>query len=435
MAVLNDLIQKIDNPELRDRIQREVDKLAKQKKFGLVFEEHLPECTPLYGIPVKSGAKVALKSGKVSDFYTVLNVEDGKAMCLYKDKSSTVEYNVEDLVCIAEFGEPIYPYLQPMDSVCNAADSGLWHILIEADNYHALQFLEYLYAGQVDCIYIDPPYNKPDAKDWKYNNNYVDANDSYRHSKWLSMMQKRLKLAQKLLNPNNSVLIITIDEKEYLHLGCLLEDLFPEANMQMVSSVINPKGNRRDNEFSRCEEYIFFIYFGDAALVPNGSDMLRPAEKDSSRSNDKDVRLRGLLRQASNHGKRTDRPNLFYPILFDRSSGKFIGHGPVLPLSTDRDTYIPPENTVAMWPIGSNGTELTWNLKPETLMEKWNKHFLSFGKWDGKQRTGYYLSSGQERDFYNGKYDILGSDDDGAYLLQHKERRSTNRTRSMTASV
>ena len=149
--------------------------------------------------------------------------------------------------------------------------------------------------------------------------------------------------------------------------------------------------------------------------------MLRPAEKDSSRSNDKDVRLRGLLRQASNHGKRTDRPNLFYPILFDRSSGKFIGHGPVLPLSTDRDTYIPPENTVAMWPIGSNGTELTWNLKPETLMEKWNKHFLSFGKWDGKQRTGYYLSSGQERDFYNGKYDILGSDDDGAYLLQHKD--------------
>lgn len=424
MAALNELIHKIENPELRAQIQAAADKLVKQKKFGLVFEEHLPECTPLYDIPVKKGAKVALKAGKVSDYYTVLRIEDGIALCLYHDKETTSEFAVEDLVCVAEFGDPIYPYLKPLDSVCNAPDSDLWHTLIEADNFHALQLLEYLYAGEVDCIYIDPPYNKPDAKDWKYNNNFVDASDTYRHSKWLSMMQKRLKLAKKLLNPYNSVLIITIDEKEYLHLGCLLEDLFPEANMQMVSSVINPKGNRRDNEFSRCEEYIFFIYFGNAALVSNGSDMLRQSEKDNSLSKDKSLRLRGLLRQASNHGRRTDRPNLFYPILFEKNTGKFLGHGPVLPLSINKDSYIPPVGTVAMWPIGSSGTELTWNLKPETLMEKWDKHFLSFGKWDGKQRTGYYLSAGQERDFYNGAYDILGFDDDGAYLLVHKDAKS-----------
>ena len=90
-------------------------------------------------------------------------------------------------------------------SVCNAADSDLWHILIEADNYHALQLLEYLYAGKVDCIYIDPPYNTG-AKDWKYNNDYVDGADTYRHSKWLSMMERRLKLAKKILNPHGSVL-------------------------------------------------------------------------------------------------------------------------------------------------------------------------------------------------------------------------------------
>ena len=196
MAALDELISKIENPELRERIQREVNKLAKQKKFGLVFEEHLPECTPLYDIPVKKGAKVALKAGKVSDFYTVLKIEDGKALCLNQDKSAPAEFAVEDLVCVAEFGEPIYPYLKPLDSVCNAPDSDLWHTLIEADNYHALQLLEYLYAGQVDCIYIDPPYNTG-ARDWKYNNDYVDSNDTYRHSKWLSMMQKRLKLAKK----------------------------------------------------------------------------------------------------------------------------------------------------------------------------------------------------------------------------------------------
>ena len=89
------------------------------------------------------------------------------------------------------------------------------------------------------------------------------------------MMKKRLILAGKLLNPSDSVLIITIDEKEYLHLGCLLEELFPNARMQMISTVINPKGNRRDNEFSRCEEYIFFVYFGAASISSNGMDMLR----------------------------------------------------------------------------------------------------------------------------------------------------------------
>ena len=74
MALLQDLIQQIDDPALRDRILQETNKLVKQKKFGLVFEEHLPECTPLYDIPVRKGAKVALKSGKVNDFYIVLKI-------------------------------------------------------------------------------------------------------------------------------------------------------------------------------------------------------------------------------------------------------------------------------------------------------------------------------------------------------------------------
>lgn len=161
---------------------------------------------------------------------------------------------MDDLVAVAEFGEPIYPYLKSIYTVCNALDSNLWHMLIEADNYYALQLLEYLYAGKVDCIYIDPPYNTR-ARDWKYNNDYVDSSDTYRHSKWLSMMEKRL--AKKLLNPADSVLVVTIDEKEYFHLGCLFEEIFSKADIQMISTVINPKGNRRDNEFSRCEEYIF----------------------------------------------------------------------------------------------------------------------------------------------------------------------------------
>ena len=216
MAALDDLISQIPDESLRERIRAEMKRANRQKKFGLVFEEHLPEATPLYDIPVKRGSVVAKKDGQVTDIYYVEKIEDGQATCFHKASKERVVIPLDALVCVAQFGEPIYPYLQPLDTVCNAPDSDLWHTLIEADNYHALQLLEYLYAGKVDCIYIDPPYNTG-ARDWKYNNDYVDGADTYRHSKWLSMMEKRLKLAKRLLNPADSVLIVTIDEKEYLH--------------------------------------------------------------------------------------------------------------------------------------------------------------------------------------------------------------------------
>ena len=259
MAAINDLINRIQDPELRASIQAEVDKLSKQKKFGLVFEDHIPECTPLYEIPIKVGSLVAPKNGSVSDLHVVTDLDDGQATCLRQSDGETVDFPVDALVSVARFGEPIYPYLKPLDTVCNAPDSDLWHTLIEADNYHALQLLEYLYAGEVDCIYTDPPYNTG-AKDWKYNNDYVDSSDSYRHSKWLSFMEKRLKLAKKLLNPKNSVLIVTIDEKEYHHLGCLLEEMFPEARIQMISTSINPTVVARVGGFGRSGEFIYFVF-------------------------------------------------------------------------------------------------------------------------------------------------------------------------------
>ena len=197
MAALDDLISQIPDESLRERIRAEMKRANRQKKFGLVFEEHLPEATPLYDIPVKRGSVVAKKDGQVTDIYYVEEIEDGQATCFHKATKERVVLPVDALACVAQFGEPIYPYLQPLDTVCNAPDSDLWHTLIEADNYHALQLLEYLYAGKVDCIYIDPPYNTG-ARDWKYNNDYVDGSDTYRHSKWLSMMEKRLRLAKRV---------------------------------------------------------------------------------------------------------------------------------------------------------------------------------------------------------------------------------------------
>ena len=189
MAALTDLINQVEDKTLRERLLREADRLTKQKKFGLVFEEHIPECTPLYGIPIKRGNVVAKKAGVISDTYRVTRINGEKALCLHFASGESETLLLSDLVPVANFGEPIYPTLQPIDKVENAPDSDLWHTLIEADNYHALQLLEYLYPKQVDCIYIDPPYNTG-ARDWKYNNDYVDSSDSWRHSKWLSMIQK-----------------------------------------------------------------------------------------------------------------------------------------------------------------------------------------------------------------------------------------------------
>lgn len=245
MAAIHDLLAQVQDEALKVRLEQEINRLSKAKKFGLVFEEHLPECTPLYDIPVKSGSMVAKKNGAVSDMYEVAFIKDDVATCYHKITQEKEEIPVNELVCVAQFGEPIYPYLKPIDSVCNAPDSNLWHTLIEADNYHALQLLEYLYAGKVDCIYIDPPYNTG-AKDWKYNNDYVDGTDAYRHSKWLSMMEKRLKLAKKLLNPENSIMMITIDDIELCHLKILLESLFSECYIQIIDN--GTEVNSSENE-------------------------------------------------------------------------------------------------------------------------------------------------------------------------------------------
>ena len=413
MAAIDDLISQIQDAELRDRIQKEVNKLSKQKKFGLVFEEHLPECTPLYDMPIKRGCNVMLRDNKEDkSIYVVMKIEEEKAICTKRDNQGELfTFSISDIVRVAEFGESIYPYLKPLDSVCNAPDSDLWHTLIEADNYHALQLLEFLYAGKVDCIYIDPPYNTG-AKDWKYNNDYVDGNDTYRHSKWLSMMQKRLVLAGKLLNPNDSVLIVTIDEKEYHHLACLLEELFPTARIQMVSSVINPHGANRKNMFARVEEYIFFVFFGEAAVCQGQNDMLNPVEKTV-----RDTWARLLRGGAS--GLRVNTPNQYYPVFIRESDGKYMGAGDVIPIGKTIDDVVIPEGCFALLPTGSDGKERCWGLTVESFRDKVANGYIKFGpyKEGSKYRALYHLQSGTIKAIENGEMDVYGKNEDGTLIV------------------
>ena len=421
MAAINDLISQIQDETLRNRIQEEVSKMAKQKKFGLVFEEHMPESTPLYDMPIKRGCNVMLRDSKDDKaIYVVLKVEGDTAVCVKPEQEDeAVTFELKDIVRVAEFGESIYPYLKPLDSVCNAPDSDLWHTLIEADNYHALQLLEYLYAGKVDCIYIDPPYNTG-AKDWKYNNDYVDGNDAYRHSKWLSFMQRRLKLAKKLLNPADSVLIVTIDEKEYLHLGCLLEEMFSEANMQMISSAINGKGVARNSEFARVNEYIYIVRFGECGVNP----LPLPDEwiGNVKTSTTKQVRWGSLMRSGSG-ALRSDSPGCFYPIFISKDKKHFCGAGEVVPAEADRSTVEVPEGTIALFPVHDDGVEGRWQYSRDKFLEIQRKGYvrISTQTANGKEATLRYISEGWQKKVESGQITVLGRAEDGSVIIDDSD--------------
>ena len=410
MAAIHDLLAQVQDEALRARLEQEINRLSKTKKFGLVFEEHLPECTPLYDIPVKRGSTVAKKTGAVSEMYEVSAIKDGIATCYHKVTAQMEEIPVDELVSVAQFGEPIYPYLKPIDSVCNAPDSDLWHTLIEADNYHALQLLEYLYAGKVDCIYIDPPYNTG-AKDWKYNNDYVDGVDAYRHSKWLSMMQKRLKIAKNLLNPGCAVLIVTIDEKEYLHLGCLLEEMFPEANMQMITSVISRNGTSRENEFSRVEEYIYILRFGQMGVTRTNDNMLSEDGK-------------GVISRVWFNFMRTSTPRSktkgqFVPIFIDTKEEKSVGIGNALSPSEKAEDVVAPEGQVAVLPIRDDNTEATWGAIPETTKQLLAEGYLRVGSFDKKTNRWsiQYVRQGDQKRIKSGEIVVEGKAKDGSLIL------------------
>lgn len=417
MAAINDLIARIQDPDLRQRIEKEVKELTKQKKFGLVFENHIPEMTLLYDYPISRGCKVICKSDddkKLSEdiLWEVKKISKSKATCVHTVMNEEQTFNISDLICVAKNGEPIYPCLKFIDSVQKAPNSDLWHTLIEADNYHALQLLAYLYPGMVDCIYIDPPYNSG-ATDWKYNNNYVDENDGYRHSKWLAMMESRLLLAKKLLNPKDSVLIVTIDEKEYYHLACLLEQIFPEAIMQMVSSVINPKGSVKTGLLTRCDEYIFFIYIGKGSANACNDDFLFATPQK------KKVRWPSLKRTGSNSRRGIYKSNAFYPIFYRKDTGKFDHIGESLPHGVLRSTVTVPDDLVAVWPLDEKGEERIWQLYPETFTELAQHGFIRFGCLNKGSASPYYVSTGLRKKILSGEIVINGKDDEGSVLLEY----------------
>lgn len=279
----------------KNELIKEIDQLRKRKKYGLVWEEKLED--------VVEQCKIKLP---------VLEEVKGKEIKTDSDKPT--------------------------------------NLLIEGDNYHALSVLNYTHKGKIDVIYIDPPYNTG-AKDWKYNNDYVDINDQWRHSKWLSFMEKRLKLAKQLLK-RNGVLICTIDKNEQANLGVLLQEIFNKKEIVCVTIIHNPGGIQGKN-FSHTNEFAYFIH-------PLNGNYISTIERDDVPS----TAFRDWGKQSS---KREAAKTCFYPIFIKDEN--IIGFGEVSP-----DNFHPKSSNITrkdgiieVYPIDQKGTERKWRFGRETV--------------------------------------------------------------------
>ena len=424
MSRLTDLIRRAKQiaPDLGAELEREVKVLGSRRAFGLNFERHQPESVELPQRLVRRGDKVRILPPRGSigtadqSLFRVRQIhgtDGGRTADLEPlGGGAALTVALADLVVVAEFRDPIYPGLVETGRVERGGDRPL-HTVINGENFHVLQALSYTHRGRIDAIYIDPPYNTG-ARDWKYNNNYVEGDDLYRHSKWLAFMERRLLLAKELLNPKNSVLIVTIDEKEYLRLGLLLEQTFPEARIQMASTVINPKGAARSAAFGRTDEYLFFAMVGAAAPAPLPLDNEWKIVEDRRASG---LRWAELLRSGSNT-RRVDRPNQFYPV-FVRDTDD----GPVFcsvgePYYGDNRHDVPvPDGCVAVWPIRSNGSEGNWQLGAAALRTAIEAGYVRLGRWRAERTTIAYLKRGEQRKVEAGVFPVVGRRADGAVMV------------------
>jgi adenine-specific DNA-methyltransferase len=231
-----------------------------------------------------------------------------------------------------------------------------FNILIEGDNYHTLSVLNYTHKGNIDVIYIDPPYNTGN-KTWRYNNNYVELEDSFRHSKWLSFMEKRLKLAKNVLKKTGSI-VISIDHCELFNLGALCDEIFGENNRLGVVAVVHKsEGRNQEKFFSTSHEYML-VYAKNKNYVHFKKALLDPKIKASFDREDSKgkYKLKNYLRSGGgDHNLRKNKPHFFYPIYVNRDLKDIT-------LEKKKGYY-------EVLPITSSGQERTWKTIKKTFLK------------------------------------------------------------------
>lgn len=272
----------------------------------------------------------------------IKKLESRKKYGLIWDEEKVKEQFEKD----AEGALPVLKEVKSKDIIDK--NGGPVNILIEGDNYHALSVLNFTHQGKIDVIYIDPPYNTG-ARDWRYNNDYVDKNDTWRHSKWVSFMNKRLLLAKQLLT-DDGVLICTIDHNELPALGLLLQEIFPDREVTCVTIIHNPSGIQGKN-FSHNNEFAYFVHRDDKKVIA------------TEIRSDEDADVRPFINGAKGNTKnylRESGYNCFYPILV--KDGIIMGFGDV----SDKNFHPKSSNVkrkdgiVEVYPIDGDGVERKW---------------------------------------------------------------------------
>ena len=424
VANIEELLAALPDAEVRDALKSEIARLKRSTRFGLVYERHIPETALVDNIPIRVGDAVRLRRSADSEAnMRVVEVagETVRVVPAGASNGTREEHPASELVVVKGFGEPIYPTLIPIDEIRRDPERPS-HAVINGENYHALQAMVYVWEGQADCIYIDPPYNSG-ASDWKYNNRYVDGNDQWRHSKWLSMMERRLRLAERLLKPDG-VLICTIDENEVAHLGVLLEELFPGYQRHLVTIVHNPKGTAGPN-FSVINEFAYFVVpdrgelilqlpppqdtpeamplelfdeleATEASDVEGESPESAPAPEETDAEAPFGYSVLYLRRRGAESSARTDRPRQFYAILVDEKRNEVIGIGPELGLADPYDRCKREGEVLWVYPVDDEGHERVWRYGRATMSDLIERGQIRVGRYNAK-RDDYTLNHWKPR--------------------------------------
>ena len=425
MSRLTDLLAqaKAKDSQLGADLEREFKVLSARLPFGLNFERHSPEAVELPQRTVRKGDKVRVlpergtnakgdaRLWRVAKINKVGQSRSADLELLDAPQSASENVAIEDVVVVAEFRDTIYPGLASTGRVERGGDKP-FHTVINGENFHVLRALTFTHRGKVDAIYIDPPYNSG-AKDWKYNNDYVEADDLYRHSKWLAMMERRLQLARDLLNPTDSVLIVTIDEKEYLRLGLLLEQMFPDAERQMITSVISRNGTSRDGEFSRVEEYLFMLRFGQQTIVRSSDNML--AEEGESAVS----RIWFNFMRTSTPREKLE--GQYYPIVINTALRKIVRIEEPLGKGSPQKNPKLNKDEVAVWPIRQDGATATWGAIVPTAREILSMGYLRVGDFDKRTNrwSVNFVREGDRQRVVEGIIRATGKNPDGSNKLEY----------------
>jgi adenine-specific DNA-methyltransferase len=246
------------------------------------------------------------------------------------------------------------------------------NLIIKGNNLLALHTLKTQFRGRVKLIYIDPPYN-PDSP----SNTFV-YNNNFNHSTWLTFMKNRLEVAKELLT-KDGVLIVAIDDNEFVYLGVLLNEIFADYEVHCITIVHNPRGVQGTN-FSYVHEYAFFVLPKCQKVI--GNRKISDDEIDWS-----------PLRNWGGESRREDAKNCFYPIIVEND--KIIGFGDVLPDSEHPKAQTEKHGSqYYVYPIDRNGIERKWRYARQSIEEV--KHLLRAKR----TKDGYDIEIGKDFGVY-----------------------------------